>query len=122
MASASANSVAESLAHAAHHVHEQLEANSRYWDLSDLLHIIKDCGFFSSDSFEGDPAPKSAIFSHFVLSLSAQTNLSGLHNDDYPALSKSVFDQASMPSVAPVERVPLPQELVDQFNRILLNS
>ena len=43
MAGASTDTAGESLVNASHHVHEQLEASSCYWDLSDLLNITKNC-------------------------------------------------------------------------------
>ena len=49
----------------------------------------------------------------------AKTNFSGATDNDYPVASNPNLDLASLPFVGPVKRVPLPQELVDQFNRIL---
>ncbi|XP_065180530.1 nuclear pore complex protein Nup155-like [Sycon ciliatum] len=88
--STSSTATAESLGNASQHVEEQLEAGRRYLDLSDLLQITSN----------------------------SKTNFSGATDNDYPVASNPNLDLASLPFVGPVKRVPLPQELVDQFNHM----
>ena len=50
----------------------------------------------------------------------AVTTFSGINDYDYPALSSPAVGLAGMELVGLVKRVPLPPELVEQFDRILL--
>ena len=50
----------------------------------------------------------------------AFTTFSGINDYDYPALSSPSVGLAGMELVSLLKRVPLPGELVEQFDRILL--
>ena len=50
----------------------------------------------------------------------AFTTFSGINDYDYPALSSPSVGLADMELVSLLKRVPLPGELVEQFDRILL--
>ena len=50
----------------------------------------------------------------------AFTTFSGINDYDYPALSSPSVGLAGMELVSLLKRVPLPGELVKQFDRILL--
>ena len=50
----------------------------------------------------------------------AFTTFSGINDFDYPALSSPSVGLAGMELVSLLKRVPLPGELVEQFDRILL--
>ena len=56
---------------------------------------------------------------HFV---AAGTSLSGVNDYDYPFLSSPSVGLAGMELVSLLKRVPLPAELVEQFDRILVVS
>ena len=50
----------------------------------------------------------------------AFTTFSGINDYDYPVLSSPSVGLAGMELVSLLKRVPLPGELVEQFDRILL--
>ena len=50
----------------------------------------------------------------------AFTTFSGINDYDYPALSSPSVGLVGMELVSLLKRVPLPGELVEQFDRILL--
>lgn len=56
----------------------------------------------------------------FVYAISDQPSLSGLNELDYPSLPEAGISIDSLCEISNVKRVPLPPELVEQFERILL--
>lgn len=51
--------------------------------------------------------------------LSAQPNVSGLHDFDYPSLLEAGVGLDTLPELSTIKRMPLPPELTEQFDRIL---
>ena len=51
----------------------------------------------------------------------AGTTFSGVNDYDYPSLSSPSVGLAGMELISLLKRVPLPAELVEQFDRILSN-
>ena len=49
----------------------------------------------------------------------ANTSFSGVNDYDYPSLSSPSVGLSGMELIEVVKRVPLPSELVEQFDRIL---
>ena len=50
---------------------------------------------------------------------SAQPNVSGLHDFDYPSLLEAGVGLDALPELTTSKRLPLPPELTEQFDRIL---
>ena len=61
-----------------------------------------------------------AFILFFLPVILAFTTFSGINDYDYPALSSPSVGLAGMELVSLLKRVPLPGELVEQFDRILL--
>ena len=61
-----------------------------------------------------------AFILFFLPLILAFTTFSGINDFDYPALSSPSVGLAGMELVSLLKRVPLPGELVEQFDRILL--
>mgnify|MGYP001793964771 CR=1 FL=1 len=59
---------------------------------------------------------------HFILSLVLESpNESGLTECDYPSLTDERLSLPTLPEVSLLKRVPLPNELIEQFGRMQCN-
>lgn len=119
--------LAEGLENAGRLVDRHLKEDASFVELSGQLRIAThskgDRAIDLTRSHTGRSMwPGCALFRTCLPFLSAQTNISGNADIDYPSLATSLPALSSMSSIVQIRHTPLPPELVQEFQSILTNK